>query len=232
MKDGLDLDDVVLLGRSLKEYSQYFSLSRLDPNEARILDMGSGVSSFCAEMVGRGFQVTGADSMYGLPADIIGTRCEADLDEVCIQLPEVAHNYNWIFYKDIDDLRAHREMAYRRFLEDYRTIPDRYINASLPSTSFNDNEFTHSYVSYFLFLYDDRLSYEFHRESLRELARITEKEVSIYPLTTLKAKRSSFVDRLMADPELACLEFHIENTDFEFFKGSNETLIISRYVSQ
>ena len=228
MRDGLDLDNVVLLGRSLKEYSQYFFLSQLEPKEARILDMGSGVSSFCAEMAERGFQVIGADPIYDLPADMIGSKCQADLDEVCTQLPEVAHNYNWVFYKDIDDLRVHREMAYRRFLQDYRTNPHRYINASLPNTSFNDNEFTHSYVSYLLFMYDDRLSYEFHRESLRELARITENEVRIYPLMTLKARRSSFVDRLMADSELARLEFHIERTDFEFFRGSNETLIVKK----
>ena len=230
MKDGLDLDNVVLLGRSLEEYSQYFSLSELDVKEARILDMGSGVSSFCAEMAGKGFQVISADPIYGLPANVIGSKCEADLDEVCIQLPEVVHNYNWVFYKDIDDLRVHREMAYRRFLQDYRINPHRYINAALPSTRFSDRQFTHCYVSYLLFLYDDRLSYEVHRESLRELARITENEVCIYPLTTLKARRSSFVDRLMADPALAYLEFHIDKIDFEFFRGSSETLIINKNV--
>jgi hypothetical protein len=52
MKDRMELDRVVLLGRTLKEYSAYFQLNEADLRSGRILDLGAGVSSFAAESVG------------------------------------------------------------------------------------------------------------------------------------------------------------------------------------
>ena len=47
-KRGLQLDRVVLLGRTFEEYRRYF---RLEPHEwigKTVLDVAGGVSSFCA----------------------------------------------------------------------------------------------------------------------------------------------------------------------------------------
>lgn len=115
MRDKLELKEIPPLGRSFAEYFQYFGLSELELAEERILDMGAGVSSFCAEMSERGHDVTAADPIYLLPAELIQKKFRAGLEEVIFQLPEVAHKYNWVFYRDIGDLKRHREKAYTSF---------------------------------------------------------------------------------------------------------------------
>jgi hypothetical protein len=228
MKDGLDLKGPALLGRTIAEYAEYFSLSDFDLNRESILDMGAGVSSFCAEASRRGYSVVAADPAYGLSVPEIARKCEADLQEVVAQLPSVMHKYTWKFYRDGEHLREFRENAYRAFLSDYANHPDRYVKAALPTTPFSGNQFTVSLVSYFLFLYEDQLDYEFHKSSVLELARVTQGEVRIYPLTNLRAERSWMVRRLMTDSGCAGLSFEVRRIGFEFLKNANELLIIRK----
>lgn len=228
MKDKLELKEVPPLGRSLAEYFRYFGLSELELSGERILDMGAGVSSFCAEMSERGYDVTAADPIYHLPVELIRQKFRAGLEEVLFQLLEVAYKYNWVFYRDIEDLKRHREKAYASFLHHHQNDPTRYIPASLPETFFQDNEFSVTLVSHLLFLFEDRFDYEFHRRSTLELARITRREIRIYPLTNLRAERSSLVERLMEDKNCIGLKFAIRKTNFEFIKNSNELLVITK----
>jgi len=48
-KRGLELDRVVLLGRTFEEYRRYFLLEPDLLIGKRVLDVAGGVSSFCAE---------------------------------------------------------------------------------------------------------------------------------------------------------------------------------------
>jgi hypothetical protein len=48
-KQGLQLDRIVLLGRTFEEYRRYFLLEPGDLIGKRVLDVAGGVSSFCAE---------------------------------------------------------------------------------------------------------------------------------------------------------------------------------------
>lgn len=226
MKDRMELDRVVLLGRTLKEYSAYFQLSEADLRSGRILDVGAGVSSFTAEAVTLGCDVTAADPIYYLSADQIAERSRADLDKVLEQLSEVLHKYNWTFYSDPEVLAHYRTIARDRFLKDYSSHRERYITASLPSTGFPDQEFSLALISYFLFLYDNLLDYDFHKRSVLELARIARREVRIYPLTNFRGLKSEFSERLLRDPDCASLSFAVVQIDFEFLKNANEILIV------
>ena len=49
-KRGLQLDRVVLLGRTFEEYRRYFLLERRELIGKRVLDVTGGVSSFCADV--------------------------------------------------------------------------------------------------------------------------------------------------------------------------------------
>jgi hypothetical protein len=226
--EGLELRDVALLGRTLAEYVEFFSLRDLDLRAEKFLDAASGVSSFCAEAAMQGFDVTCADPIYGLPARAIERKCRADLEEVVSQLPGVGHKYNWDYYRDVGHLISYREAACRSFLTHYRGSPRRYVKAALPELPFRDGEFTVGLVSHFLFLYEDRFGYDFHRDSVNELARVTEKEVRIYPLTNLRAGRSAHVERLIADEACSHLSFEVRKISFEFVKGADELLIIRK----
>ena len=141
MKQGLVLDKVVLLGRTLDEYARYFALDLDALAGAEILDVASGVSSFTAEANARGLRVTAFDCIYELEPAVIQSRCEPDLERV-IKSIEGLNTYRWEFYKNLENLRALRERAYKTFLADYAPQRGaRYVAGSLPSLPFGNGQF-------------------------------------------------------------------------------------------
>lgn len=221
MKQGLVLDKVVLLGRTLDEYRRYFALELEALNGQAVLDAASGVSSFCVEACRLGLNVTAFDAIYELPPEEIQRRCETDLDHVVEAVKDLT-TYRWDFYRSPENLRRFRERAYRAFLADYRDgRAKRYVSGRLPGLPFGDERFDLTLVSYLLFVYENQLDYEFHRQSLREIMRVTRGEARLYPIVTFEATRSSYLSRLREDPELRHLGFEEVRTDFEFLLNSN-----------
>jgi 2-polyprenyl-3-methyl-5-hydroxy-6-metoxy-1,4-benzoquinol methylase len=79
---GLQLDRVVLLGRTFEEYRRYLLLESDDLIGKRVLDVAGGVSSFCEEANKLGIKVTSFDPIYSLPSEKIRERSEPDLESV------------------------------------------------------------------------------------------------------------------------------------------------------
>ncbi len=228
MKQGLVLDKVVLLGRTLDEYRRYFALDLESLRGKAILDVASGVSSFCAEANQLGLNVTAFDAIYDLAAEEIQPRCETDLDHVVGAVRNLK-TYRWDFYKSPENLRLFRERAYRTFLADYREQREkRYVPGRLPVLPFRDGRFDLTLVSYLLFAYKDQLEYEFHKKSLLEIMRVTRGEARLYPVVTFEGSRSTYVERLKQDRELRHLAFEEVQTDFEFLLNSNYYLRVFR----
>ncbi|MCX7749025.1 MAG: hypothetical protein N2645_19370 [Clostridia bacterium] len=224
----LDIKDIVLIGRTYDEYYKMFDLDDFNPHQEKILDAASGVSSFAAEASKLGFHVTASDRIYQFDADEIASKCKADLEIVLQKLPTAAHLYTWEFFKDMESLRRKREKAYQLFLEDYKTFGSkRYIDTNYPKTHFDENEFTLSLVSHFLFLYDEHLDYSFHKAVITELIRVTSKEIRIFPLINLKGEKSTFITELMEDKDFGNYSFEIRKVDYEFIKNGNEMLVIN-----
>jgi hypothetical protein len=61
---GLQLDRIVLLGRTFEEYRRYFLLEPDDLIGKRVLDVPGGVSSFCTEANQLVIKVTSFDPIY------------------------------------------------------------------------------------------------------------------------------------------------------------------------
>ena len=222
------LDQVVLLGRTLEEYRRYFDLDLEYLRGKAILDVASGVSSFCAEASALGLNVTAFDAIYELLAEEIRPRCERDLDHVT-DLVRKLETYRWDFYKSPENLRVFRERAYRTFLDDYRKHQGtRYLPGSLPTLPFADGQFDLTLVSYLLFVYEDHFDYEFHQRSLLEIMRVTRGEARLYPIVSFEAHRSRYIEQLQADPDLRHLRFEVVQTDFEFLLNSNYYLSVHR----
>jgi hypothetical protein len=93
-KRGLQLDRVVLLGRTFEEYGRYFLLERDDLIGKRVLDVAGGVSSFCAEANELGINVTSFDPIYSLPPEKITERSEPDLESIYQTIGSVP-TYRW-----------------------------------------------------------------------------------------------------------------------------------------
>jgi SAM-dependent methyltransferase len=226
-KQGLVLDKVVLLGRTFEEYVRYFALDPVALRGRAVLDVASGVGSFCAEANAQGIHVTAFDLIYELPPEQIEARCGPDLDHV-IESVRGLQTYKWDFYKSPEGLRPYRERAYRTFLADYRAHRGsrRYVAGRLPRLPFADGQFDLTLVSYFLFVYEDQFDYDFHKRSVLEVMRVTRGEARLYPLVSFEARRCSYLDPLKNDPDLRHVIFEEVATDFEFLVNSNSYLRI------
>ncbi len=228
MDKQLNLKNIVLIGRTFEEYHKMFELDNLPENE-HILDVASGVSSFCAEASTKGYNVTASDRIYTSSPLEIESKCRHDLDVVMNQLPGLIDLYVWNFFKDVLALKTHREKAYKLFIEDFKNYgTKRYMPAEYPTTDFRGDQFTISLVSHFLFLYEDHINYDFHRKVIRELLRITSKEIRIFPIVNLKGKKSIYIDRLMHDKDFKHLQISIKRVGYEFMKNGNEMMLIDK----
>ncbi len=204
-----------------------FDLGNISLKNETILDVASGVSSFCTEANAKGYNVTASDKIYKSSASDIGQKCACDLDTVIKQLPDIADLYVWDYFKDIRSLKAQRERAYKLFIQDFKKYGQkRYVQVEYPVTDFGDGQFTISLMSHFLFLYEDRLDYELHKRTILELLRITSKELRIFPIVNLKGQRSPLVESLMYDEDFERYPISIKNVSYEFMKNGNEMLVI------
>ena len=108
MADKLELNEIVLIGRTYDEYRKMFSLDDELLKGEPVLDVASGVSSFCAEASAKGFNVVATDRIYNFDANEIEAKCRDDLELIVEQLPDVAHLYNWSYFKDIAVFKENR----------------------------------------------------------------------------------------------------------------------------
>jgi SAM-dependent methyltransferase len=223
---GLDLEKVVLLGRTFEEYRRFFALAPADLENRRILDIASGVGSFAAEASAQGLQVTAADPIYEMTPDAIAAQSAIDVERIFREIGGLPV-YRWDYYKTPERMSVLRRQAAERFVADFRAAGhSRYVPAALPNLPFPDRSFDLCLVSYFLFAYEARFNYEFHRDSIREVMRLAREEARIYPTVNFEAEKSSYLARLENDPALSHLEFVEISTDFEFLAGSNSYLRI------
>jgi hypothetical protein len=226
-RKGLDLKRVVLLGRTLEEYLRFFGLSLAALRGKKVLDVAGGVSSFTAEARAQGIEARAFDRIYSFRPDEIQEKGRRDLEEVTAAIGDKAV-YRWDFYKNPQGMKEFRKRALETFLADFRNNHGRYVAGELPATPFADGEFDLTLVSYLLLVYEEQLSYEFHRDSFRELMRITAGEIRVYPIVTFEAQPSLYLERLKAEEEFRAWKFEVVKTDFEFLRGSNCYLKISR----
>lgn len=114
-KRGLQLDRVVLLGRTFEEDRRYFFLEPDNLIGKRVLNVAAGVSSFCAEANQLGMSVNSFDPIYSLPPEKITERSEPDLESVYRAIGSVP-TYRWSYYKDPEYMRELRKRASTIFL--------------------------------------------------------------------------------------------------------------------
>lgn len=136
--------------------------------------------------------------------------------------------FNFDFYKSIENHKLHRQNALNAFEKDYDS--KKYFNYKLPKLKFKDRSFDIVLSSHLLFVYDDRFSYEFHYDSIKELLRVA-KEVRIFPLINFQNSRvereenfSAYVYKIIDDLKEYSVE--IQEVDFEFQPRGNHQMII------
>ncbi len=222
------LDQVVLWGRSLEEYRQMFMLSN-EEMTSRILGVGDGPASFNSEMKELGYTVVSIDTIYAFSEKQIEQRIGKTYDTVISQVKQKPEDFVWDFFANPTHLGRYRLDTMKRFLQDYELgrMQGRYLPQSLPKLSFADKQFDLAICSHFLFLYSDQLSFGFHRESIRELCRVS-REVRIFPLLALNCKKSPYASPIQSYFQDMGFTVDICVVTYEFQKGGNEMMRICR----
>jgi|GEM_PF-669213 hypothetical protein len=228
--DYLRLDHIVTVGRRFFEYNSIFLLDEFEPSAEKILDVGGGVSSFTYEAGERGFDVMSVDPIYAFDHYKLARKCEEDIEYSIKNLEKASHMLNWGKpIADFEHLRQARQSSYEMFLEDFKNNRWRYLDAQFPYTPFivRDN-FTVSLVSHLLFIYDNHIDYDAHVSIIKEILRVTSKEIRIYPLINLSFKTSEFVARIMKDPLFAGVSFELRPTEYMILKGADNMMVIKK----
>lgn len=225
----MTLEQIVPWGRSKKEYMQMFNLSKEEILSKQILGCGDGPSSFNTEVDYDGGKVVSIDPLYAYSKKEIMQRIDEVAEEVMAQVRANADKFVWKNIPDVESLEHMRIEAMMEFLMDYEEGVEegRYVNASLPTLPFEDDSFDLALSSHFLFLYSEHLDSTFHIEAIDEMLRVA-KEARIFPLLTLENEPSAHLETVMDHFRAKGYEVAVTGTDYEFQKGANEMLRISK----
>ncbi|MBN2768383.1 MAG: hypothetical protein JXQ68_04720 [Campylobacterales bacterium] len=222
----LNLENIVITGRTFEEYSAFFDLSMDGLKGKKVLDCPSGASSFVATLNKNAIKAKGVDIIYEFDKNSIEQQGVKSIDKI-YEDTSWMDAYKMDFYKTKENHRYHRGSALKEFIDNYNS--QDYIFAKLPKLPFEDDSFDILLSSHLLFVYDDRLDYEFHKNSILEMLRVA-KEVRIFPLVDFKNSRvnkdqnfSPFVYKILEDFKCEIIEI-----DFEFQPRANYYLKIWR----
>lgn len=219
-----ELSDVLPWGRSFDEYVAMFNLKEEDLRKI-ILGCADGPAGFNAELNRRGGRVVSCDPIYRFTKEQLHARIGQACEEIIEQTQKNADNFVWSSIGSVEELRETRMSAMAKFLADYDEGKQQgqYIDAELPVLPFDDGAFDIALCSHFLFLYSDRLSLEFHRESIRQLCRVAD-DVRIFPLIDLDLRPSPYVSPIARSLQEDGFAVSIERVPYEFQRGGNEML--------
>lgn len=225
---GVQLDKVVVFGRSFDEYLKMFNLKEVDLQK-KIVSVADGIASFNAEATLKGTHVISVDPIYELTNAQIEQRFYEVVDNIMSQIKATPNDWSWSYHKSVDDLRENRVKVLEAFLSDYQLgkTQNRYQIGQLPILPYEDNEFDLALCSHFLFLYSQQLDENFHYHSLVEMLRIS-KEVRVFPLLTLMLETSFHLDNIIEKMRRLNYQVSVEKVEYELQKGGNKMLKISK----
>ena len=175
-----------------------FSLSKNELQGKKILDCPAGACSFTAIGNQSGFEVTACDIAYTHLGKDLKNKGLQDIEHTMEHMQTAKENYKWDYFGDVAGLKKQRLNALQDCTDDMEKFNERYIPVTLPSLPFANEEFDLLLSAHFLFMYADRLDFEFHLQTLNELLRVTKEEVRIFPLVDLEGKRYEHLDQIIS----------------------------------
>ena len=126
--------------------------------------------------------VVSVDPAFALPPAELVAASHAGLEHALAYLAQNIESYEWEFFDSLEDVRRRRLAALDVFVEDFHGPDNAHVVASLPCLPFPDRRFRLVLSAYLLFSYPDHFDEAAHLAGLRELARVADEEVRIYPL--------------------------------------------------
>ena len=224
----MKLEKIVPWGRNLSEYVAMFMLTNENLN-SKMLGCGDGPSSFNTEVDLNDGSVVSVDPLYAYSKKEIMQRIDEISEEVMEQVVKNKDNFVWKIISSPGMLYEMRIEAMTEFLMDYNEGKEegRYVAEELPELSFKNEQFDLALSSHFLFLYSEQLDADFHMKSILEMLRVA-KEVRVFPLVDLKGEKSVHVEGVVKELTSLGYDVNIVKTGYEFQKGGNDMLKITK----
>jgi hypothetical protein len=184
-------------------------------------------------MTRQGKKVISCDPVYQFTAVEIGDRIQETYHTVIDAVKANVDGYLWNNFESPYQLGEVRMKAMQKFLEDFPSglQQGRYMTAELPVLPFENCQFDLALCSHFLFTYSYLLSEEFHLEAITEMCRVA-KEVRVFPLLHgFSGVESEHLNPIVTELKKRSFRVEIQETPYEFQKGGNKMLRISKKSS-
>jgi len=222
-----EVEEFVVIGRTFDEYRDMFDLDPGALGSRAILDCPAGAASFVAESRDRGASAVGVDPVYERAPTDLARECRTDFRATVDQIRAKPELFDWEYYGSVENRVGYLKAAHERFLRDISANGDRYVPAVLPDLPFSDDAFSLTLSANFLFLYGDRLDYEFHLGALGELCRVTSDEVRIFPLAGLDTEPYDRLGDVLDALRREGRGVEVRGVPYEFQDGVSEMLVVS-----
>jgi hypothetical protein len=224
------LSSVAFFGRTFDEYVQFFGLAPASLAGRSILDVAAGPSSFAAEAPAHGIHAVAVDPLYGFSTDTLTAHVQIDHARMLQEMRRKEALLRYKYFPSIAAAEASRRSAAGRFLADYEAgfVRNRYVGARLPKLPFADGAFDLVLCAHLLFIYARHLDYGFHFAACRELVRVSAGEVRLHPICGPDGQPYPELPRLQAALGREGIASRVAAVDYEFFAGSDATLILTR----
>ena len=229
-----ELPAIAFFGRSFGEYCRMFDLDPAELRQRPVLDVAAGPSAFTAEACRLGIDAVAVAPLYGSEPAELTRRVEADLQKMITRMRGQPGCFRFRSFPSFAAAERDRRAAAQRFLEDYRNQAGhgRYFGAALPQLPFLDSTFDLVLCAHLLFIYSRQFDYAFHLAACRELMRVARDEVRIHPVCGPDGRPFSDLERLTSDLATVGIEARVVMVDYEFFVGSDSTLILTHRASK
>jgi SAM-dependent methyltransferase len=224
----LELRTVSFFGRTLDEYTQFFSLDVAALRGSTALDVAAGPSSFTAEANALGLNATAVDPLYGCTAEALAQYVQIDYRAMFAQMRAKPQLFRYRSFGSIDEAEVSRRAAAKRFLDDYAAhfVHGRYVGAALPALPFADASFDLVLCAHLLFTYARQFDFAFHLAACRELMRVSRREVRLHPILELNGQPYTHLAALRSALEAEGVASETVKVDYEFFAGADAMLVL------
>ncbi|MGN7765040.1 SAM-dependent methyltransferase [Paenibacillus sp. 22594] len=227
-RNKLDLERIVFIGRTFEEYLRMFDLQREELIGRSILDCPAGACSFTAGANKLGAASVAADIAYDYSAEVLRDKGLRDIDHTVQQLSKVKDSFVWEEFASVQELQQARTSALTISTLDRQQFGERYVPVELPMLPFADQTFDLTLSAHFLFMYGDRLDYDFHLRTIEELMRVTKSEIRIFPLVDLSCQRYKELERLLCAVKDQGWTAEERLVPYEFQRGADSMLRLLR----
>lgn len=225
-----DFQAISFFGRPFQELLRCFGLRSEQLLGQRVLECPSGPSSFVAEAIRRGVETVGVDPLFYRSPDALRQLAFSDFEEMFERMRANSDRFVAKTYASIDEAKRRRREGLELFLQDYAKAfaSGRYRCGALPRLDFEDRSFDLTLCGHLFFIYSEALDLAFHRAAFRELCRLTRREIRIHPIVDGQSRRYPHLGDLLELADGLGFESEIRPVEHEFFKGTNETLVLRR----